>query len=247
MGRLDGIVAVVTGAGGGIGEAVAALFAAEGAVVAAADRDSDAAEATARHSQGIEPFAVDVADEESVRRLFDDVTARWKTPTVVVANAGITRPALLHKMQTDDFDAVWNVNGRGVFFCLREAATRLIELGEGGSIVTVTSSAALLGTIGQINYSAAKGAVTSMTKSAARELARHRIRVNAVAPIAATPMTEKLRSDDRLSTRYLAQIPLRRFGTPREVAEAFLFLADPASSYVTGQVVCVDGGLVMVS
>ena len=113
--------------------------------------------------------------------------------------------------------------------------------------MNVTSSAALNGTIGQINYSAAKGAVTAMTKSAARELARHRIRVNAVAPIAATPMTEKLRTDEKLSARYLSQIPLGRFGEPAEVAEAFVYLASPESSYVTGQVLCVDGGLYMVS
>ena len=154
---------------------------------------------------------------------------------------------MLHKMTTAEFDDVWAVNGRGVFFCLRAAARRMIENGEGGSMINVTSSAALQGTIGQINYSAAKGAVTAMTKSAARVRARHRVRVNAVAPIAATPMTATLRENEKLSERYLAQIPLGRFGEPEEVADAFLYLAEPASAFVTGQVLCVDGGLCMVS
>jgi 3-oxoacyl-[acyl-carrier protein] reductase len=235
-GRLDGLVAVVTGAGGGIGRAVADRFDAEGAKVA----DADIATGTAT-------FACDVADEDSVDALADEVERTLGPIGVWVNNAGITRPSMLHKMETADFDDVWAVNGRGTFFGIRTAARRMIAAGAGGSIVNVTSSAALQGTIGQINYSAAKGAVTSMTKSAARELARHRIRVNAVAPIAATPMTEKLRTDERLSERYLAQIPLGRFGSPEEVAEAFLYLADPASAFVTGQVLSVDGGLYMVS
>ena len=119
--------------------------------------------------------------------------------------------------------------------------------GVGGSILNVTSSAGLQGTIGQINYSAAKGAVIAMTKSAAKELARHNIRVNAVAPVAATPMTEKLRTDEKLSGRFLDQIPLRRFGEPGEIAGAFTYLAHPSASYITGQVLSIDGGLYMAS
>jgi 3-oxoacyl-[acyl-carrier protein] reductase len=233
-GHLAGTVAVVTGAAGGIGKAVADRFEAEGAAVARADlRDAD--------------FVCDVSDESSVEALAEAVEQQLGPIGAWVNNAGITRPAMLHKMDTEDFDAVWAVNGRGTFFGIRAAARRMIATGKGGSIVNVTSSAALQGTIGQINYSAAKGAVTSMTKSAARELARHTIRVNAVAPIAATPMTEKLRTDEKLSERYLAQIPLGRFGEPDEVAEAFLYLVSTQSAFVTGQVLCVDGGLYMAS
>lgn len=246
-GRLEGLVAVVTGAGGGLGRAVAERYAAEGAIVVAADVDETAVRGLGERGPQLQPMVVDVSDERSLRELFDEVCSRLGVPDVVVANAGITRPAMLHRMTTDEFDTVWSVNGRGVFLALREAATRMIDAGKAGAIVTVTSSAALQGTIGQINYSASKGAVVAMTKSAARELARHGIRVNAVAPIAATPMTERLRTDEKLSARYLAQIPLGRFGEPEEIAEAFLFLADPACSYVTGQVLCIDGGLVMVS
>ena len=245
-GRLEGLVTLVTGAGGGLGRAVALRFANEGALVVAVDVHPAVMSLGDLHP-AISPTTADVADEQSVRELFDDIAGRHRVPDVIVANAGITRPSMLHRMSTQDFDDVWSVNGRGVFLALREAATRMIDAGKKGSIVTVTSSAALQGTIGQINYSAAKGAVIAMTKSAARELARHGIRVNAVAPIAATPMTERLRTDEKLSARYLAQIPLGRFGEPEEIAEAFVFLADPACSYVTGQVLCIDGGLVMVS
>lgn len=234
-GRLDGVVAVVTGAGSGIGRALAERFAAEGALVAAAD------------VAGSAEYDCDVSDEAAIDKLAERVEQRHGPIGVWVNNAGITRPAMLHKMTTGDFDDVWAVNGRGTFFGIRTAAQRMIASGTAGSIVNVTSSAALQGTIGQINYSAAKGAVTSMTKSAARELARHKIRVNAVAPIAATPMTEKLRTDKKLSERYLAQIPLGRFGEVDEIAEAFLYLASSQSSFVTGQVLSVDGGLYMVS
>ena len=220
-------------------------FAAEGARVAAADISLELAEETAALAAGISAFGCDVGEESSIDALLDAVEAALGPLDVMVNNAGITRPAMLHKMTNEAFDDVWAVNGRGVFLALRAAARRMIERERGGSIINVTSSAALQGTIGQINYAAAKGAVTSMTKSAARELARHRIRVNAVAPIAATPMTETLRENEKLNARHLAQIPLGRFGAPEEIAEAFLYLAEPASAYVTGQVLNVDGGLVM--
>jgi 3-oxoacyl-[acyl-carrier protein] reductase len=154
---------------------------------------------------------------------------------------------MLHKMPEDDFDQVIRVHVRGTFLGMREAARVMKAAGTPGTIINATSSAGLDGTIGQINYSAAKGAIIAMTKSAARELARSSIRVNAISPAAATRMTETLRNDERFSERYLARVPLARWAEPAEIAPAFVFLASPASSYTTGQVLCADGGVYMVS
>ena len=242
---------VVTGAGQGLGRMVAEAFAARGDAVVVGDLAADnAAEVAAAIADGggtALAVACDVADEGSVADLLERATLECGAPAVWVNNAGISRAAMLHKMSVDDFDLVLRVHTRGTFLGIRAAAQAMIEAGRGGSIVNVTSSAGLQGTIGQINYAAAKGAVVAMTKSAAKELARHQIRVNAVAPVAATPMTEKLRTDEKLSGKFLDQIPLRRFGESHEVTSAFTYLADPAASYVTGQVLCVDGGLYMAS
>ena len=241
---------VVTGAGQGLGRAVAEAFAARGDAVVVSDIVIEAAETVAAGVRDRGGSAVaqvcDVADEASVADLSARVLAEYGVPAVWVNNAGLTRPAMLHKMTADDFDLVLRVHARGTFLGIREAARLMRETGD-GVILNVTSSAGLQGTIGQINYSAAKGAIIAMTKSAAKELARHGIRVNAVAPVAATPMTAKLRTDEKLSAKFLDQIPLRRFGTPEEVAAAFTYLASPSSSYVTGQVLSIDGGLYMAS
>jgi 3-oxoacyl-[acyl-carrier protein] reductase len=130
---------------------------------------------------------------------------------------------------------------------MREAARRMIASGTAGSVINVTSAAGLAGTIGQINYSAAKGAIVAMTKSGARELARYGIRVNAVAPLAATSMTEVVRTDPRFAETFLARVPMGRFAEPAEVTSAYRWLASPAAGFVTGQVVCADGGLYMAS
>jgi 3-oxoacyl-[acyl-carrier protein] reductase len=177
----------------------------------------------------------------------DAVTADLGELAVWVNNAGVTRPAMLHKMTADQFDLVVRVHARGTFLGIREAARRMKDAGTRGSIINVTSTAGLNGTIGQINYAAAKGAITAMTKSAARELGRYGIRVNAVSPAAATEMTRTVRSDERFAQQYLDRIPLGRWAEPGEVANAFLFLAGPSSDYVTGQVLCIDGGSYMAS
>jgi 3-oxoacyl-[acyl-carrier protein] reductase len=244
-------VAVVTGAAQGLGRAVAAAYAAAGHPTVIADLRADAAGQAATEiaaSAAVPVIAVscDVTDEAWVAALAE-AAERLGPIAVWVNNAGLSKPALLHKMTVTDFDTVLSVHARGTFLGIREAAQRMIARSTSGTILNVTSSAGLQGTIGQINYSAAKGAITSMTKSAAKELARYAITVNAVAPVAATPMTEKLRTDAKLRDRFLGQIPLRRFGEPDEAAALFVYLSSAPARYITGQVMCVDGGLYMAS
>lgn len=248
---LAGKAAVVTGAAQGIGRAVAETFAAAGAGVVLVDVDGSgvraAAEALRAAGRAAVAVAADVGDEEAVIGAAEAVTADLGELAIWVNNAGVTRPAMLHRMTADEFDLVVRVHARGTFLGCREAARRMKDAGTRGSIINVTSSAGLAGTIGQINYAAAKGAITAMTKSAARELGRYGIRVNAVSPAAATGMTETVRTDERFAEQYLERIPLRRWAEPEEVANAFLFLAGPSSDYVTGQVLCIDGGSYMAS
>lgn len=242
--------AVVTGAGQGLGRAVALAFAREGRPVVVSDLRRELVDGTSAqiHDVGGTALSIpaDVASEDAVLELAERARAEFGPLGVWVNNAGVSRPAMLHKMNVADFDLVLAVHARGTFLGIREAARRMIEDG-GGSIINVTSSAGLQGTIGQINYAAAKGAVISATKSAALELARYSIRVNAVAPLAATPMTEKLRSDPKFAAGFLEKVPLKRFGDVDEIAASFVFLGSPSAGYITGQVMCVDGGLYMAS
>jgi 3-oxoacyl-[acyl-carrier protein] reductase len=230
---------------------VAETFAAAGAGVVLVDVDEArvraAAEALRAAGHAAVGVAADVADEDSVIGAADAVTADLGELAIWVNNAGVTRPAMLHRMAADEFDLVIRVHARGTFLGTREAARRMKDGGTKGSIINVTSTAGLAGTIGQINYAAAKGAITAMTKSAARELGRYGIRVNAVSPAAATEMTQTIRTDERFAQQYLERIPLRRWAEPDEVANAFLFLAGPSADYVTGQVLCIDGGSYMAS
>ncbi len=239
-------VAIVTGAGQGIGAAIAQAYAREGARVAVVDMNAKAADevAAAIRQAGGEAggFACNVAERASVDKMVADVTAQWGRVDILVNNAGITRTAMLHKMTQEQWQQVIDVHMNGSFYCLQAVVNGMIER-KSGRIINVTSTAGLLGTIGQINYSAAKAAIAGMTKSAAKELGRHGITVNAIAPGAATPMTEVIRTDDRFKDKYLERIPLGRWAEPNEVAPAFVFLASGWASYITGQILAVDGGL----
>lgn len=246
MGRLDGRVALVTGAGAGIGAAVAMRFAQEGAKVAVVDRDAAAAERIASELGAERAIGVgaDVADRAQVRAAVAAAVELGGALHIVVNNAGITRPAMFAKLDEERFRAVLDVHLMGTYHVSQEALGHLPDDGR-GRIINSTSAAGLTGTIGQANYGAAKAAIVGLTKSLARELARRAITVNAVAPLAATAMTETVRTDERFAAATLARVPLGRWAQPEEIAGSFAFLASDDAAYITGQVLCVDGGTVI--
>ena len=256
--RLKGKSAIVTGAGRGIGRAIALAFASEGANVLVNDVDPNNASEVASE---VEKLGVSVATnndaigsvaaaEAVVAGAFD----AFGDVDVLVNNAGILRDKMLHNMSEEDFDQVIEVHLKGTWACGREIVRRWRPVAkqeaEGGTprhrkIVNVTSPSGLIGSVGQSNYSAAKMGIVGLTKTWAKELGALNINVNAVSPTALTAMTEPLLQDPEVAKRRLARFPLGRYGTPEEIALAFVYLASEESNYVTGQVLCVDGGLVI--
>jgi 3-oxoacyl-[acyl-carrier protein] reductase len=244
--QLKDRVAVVTGAGQGIGACVARAYAREGAKVAVIDLNLEVANKVVDeiNAAGGVAMAVacDVADRVQVEAMAARVNAAWGRIDILVNNAGITRTAMLNKMTHEQWQQVIGVHLTGAFNCLQAVVDGMIER-QFGRIIYVTSAAGVLGTIGQINYSAAKAGILGMTKSTAKELARYNITANAIAPGAATPMTETIRTDERFKEKYLDRIPLGRWAEPEEIAPVFVFFASDAASYVTGQILAADGGM----
>jgi 3-oxoacyl-[acyl-carrier protein] reductase len=253
--RLAGKRCIVTGAGGGIGRAVAQAFAVEGARVVVNDVDKDAAEEVVA-SIGLSAVVNHeaIGSVAAAEALVDTAMDAFGGVDVLVNNAGILRDRMLHKMSEEDFDRVIEVHLKGTWACgravvqqWRPLAKKESESGEPvhRKIINVTSASGLIGAVGQSNYAAAKMGIFGLTKTWAKELGPLAINVNAIAPAALTAMTEPLMEDPEAARRRLARFALGRYGAPDEIAPSFVFLAAPESDYITGQVLCVDGGLVI--
>ncbi len=247
MAQHGGKVAIVTGASGGIGQAVAVRLAADGADVALFGQNVERLEATAAkvREQGrrAECFQVDSKSPEAIQAAVAKVEQAWSRIDILVNNAGITKDGLLIRMSVNDWDEVMDVNLRSVFL-FTKAVARIMMKQRAGAIVNVSSIIGLIGNPGQANYSASKGGIHSFTKSVAKELASRNVRANAVAPgFISTRMTDKLTED--LQKKMLEMIPLARYGKPEDVAAVVSFLAGEDAAYITGQVIQVCGGMVM--
>ncbi|MCS7215488.1 MAG: 3-oxoacyl-[acyl-carrier-protein] reductase [Thermodesulfovibrio sp.] len=245
---MRGQTAVITGASRGIGKTTAEEFAKKGVQVVIVDIDRESAEKTANEIKslyGVETLGIkaDVSNPEEVKALFEDTVKRFSKIEILVNNAGITRDNLLIRMKDEDWDAVLNINLKGAFLCSREAV-KIMSKNRYGRIINISSVVAFIGNPGQVNYSASKAGLVALTKTLAKEYASRGITVNAVAPgFIQTAMTEQL--SEKVKEEMLRMIPLERFGTTNDVANAIIFLALPESGYITGQVIHVNGGMYM--
>lgn len=246
MGKLDNKNAIVTGSARGIGKAIAMQLAKEGANLVIVDVNVEAAQETAKEIQAMGrksiAMKVDVTSFAEVEAMINKAKDELGSVDILVNNAGITKDSLILRMSPEDFDLVININLKGVFNGIK-AAFPVMMRQKSGKIVNIASIIGLIGNAGQANYSASKGGVIALTKTAAKELASRGVCVNAVAPgYIQTPMTDKL--PDNVKAEMMKLIPLSRMGQPEDVAKAVLFLSSPDSDYITGQVLTVDGGMV---
>ena len=245
---LTGKVAVVTGASRGIGRMIAKVLAGEGAQVivnynGSQERAEETVRAIVEAGGKAEAVRCDVSDFEKSGEMMDYVIKPYGHVDILVNNAGITRDGLLMRMSEEDFDAVVRTNMKGAFNCMRHVARQMIRQ-KSGRIINISSVSGVLGNGGQVNYAASKAGIIGMTKSAARELASRGITVNAIAPgFINTEMTEVL--SDAVKEGAAAQIPMKVFGETEDVAWAAVYLASDRARYITGQVLCVDGGMAM--
>jgi 3-oxoacyl-[acyl-carrier protein] reductase len=247
MSQLANQIAVVTGAGRGIGRAIALKFAAEGADVVCVSRTRENSEKVADEVRALGrkawAHAVDVADAAAVSAAAEKILGETGKVDILVNNAGVTRDGLLMRMSDADWDTVLDTNLKGAFL-VTKAFSRAMVRARTGRIINISSVIGLIGNAGQCNYAASKAGLIGFTQSAARELASRSITVNAIAPgFIETDMTSGLKEEMR--TALLKQIPLGSFGSAEDIAGAALFLAGPAGRYITGQVLTVDGGMVM--
>ncbi|MDY6856416.1 MAG: 3-oxoacyl-[acyl-carrier-protein] reductase [Thermodesulfobacteriota bacterium] len=245
--ELKGKVALITGSAQGIGKAIAMLFAKRGADIVISDMNSENAEKVSKEIEDIGRKSLvsitDVADFKAVEVMIKKTIDAFGRIDILVNNAGIVKDGLLLRMKEESWDQVLNVNLKGTFNCTK-AAIRYMAKQKGGKVVNIASIAGEMGNIGQANYSASKAGVIGFTKTVAREFASRNINVNAVAPgFIDTEMTRAL--PENITEGLKVQIPIERLGTPEDVAEAVFFLVSEASSYITGQVLNVNGGLYM--
>lgn len=245
--ELDGKVALITGGAQGIGRVISEELAGQGAHVVLGDVNLEGAEKTAAEikQSGAKASAVriDVSSAADVQSVFDSIIKEYKPVDIVVNNAGITRDGLLVRMKEADWDLVMDINLKGSFLCSQQAAKQMMKQ-KSGAIVNIASIVGIMGNFGQANYSASKAGLIGFTKTLAREVAPRGIRANAIAPgFIDTEMTRVL--EESVRTKLVEQIPLARLGQPEDVARCVSFLVSEKASYITGQVINVNGGMLM--
>lgn len=240
-------VALVTGGARGIGQVLGETLAKLGAHVILADVNQDgaeqAAEAICKQGGSASAVKLNVADADEVQKVFDSISKEFKLLDILVNNAGITRDGLLMRMKEEDWDLVLSINLKGSFLCSQHAVKHMMKQKD-GAIVNIASIVGVMGNMGQANYSASKAGLIGLTKTTAREVASRGIRVNAVAPgFIDTDMTRQLKDDVR--SQLIGQIPMARLGQAQDVADSVAFLVSDRARYITGQVINVNGGMLM--
>ena len=247
MKRLEDKVAIITGAARGIGFSIAEKLSEHGATSVIIDLDKEVVDAAVQKIDDIGNraigFSADVTNSEEISIIFKEIHKEFGKIDLLINNAGITKDGLLMKMKESDWDAVINVNLKGTFICTQKISRYMLKK-RSGVIINIASVIGLMGNAGQANYAASKGGIIALTKSSAKEFASRGIRVNAIAPgFIQTEMTDKLPQD--IIDSYSAAIPLSRMGTATDVANLCVFLASDEAGYITGQIIQVDGGLIM--